>query len=150
MSNKSVFKYDIAILRLLAIGVVVFFHAYGMTYANHLPEAIALMYRDKYEWFNQSYPINIAMPMFVVISGYLFGSRVYRNKFSSFWQMAWNKFKRVMIPYFLFTTIFMFATNAVNWSALYIGHYWHLWFLPMLFWCFIVSYLLRKVIGGVN
>lgn len=35
---KSNLQLDIVILRLLAIIIVVFFHAYGMTYANHLPE----------------------------------------------------------------------------------------------------------------
>lgn len=38
---KSNLQLDIVILRLLAIIIVVFFHAYGMTYANHLPESVA-------------------------------------------------------------------------------------------------------------
>lgn len=149
---KSNLQLDIVILRLFSIIVVAFFHAYGMTYANHFPEAVSAIYRSKYEIFNQSYLINIAMPMFVVISGYLFGSQLCRGKYDSFWRMAWNKFKRLMIPFFVFTIIFMVTTKSVSCKPFYRWTYWHLWYLPMLFQCFITSYLLRKMIlrGGIG
>lgn len=148
--EKFKLQLDIVILRLFSIIVVVFFHAYGMTYANHFPETVSEMYRNKYEIFNQSYLINIAMPMFVVISGYLFGGQLSHGKYDSFWLMAWNKFKRLMIPYFVFTMLFMVTTNSVSYEPFYRWSYWHLWYLPMLFQCFIVSYLLRGIIlGGV-
>lgn len=54
-----------------------------------------------------------------------------------------------MLPFFVFTVIFMFATNDVSWEPFYQWTYWHLWFLPMLFWCFIITYFLRPfVLGG--
>lgn len=143
---KSNLQLDIVILRLLAIIIVVFFHAYGMTYACHLPEAVATIYRSKYELFNQSYLINIAMPMFVVISGYLFGRQLDRKKYDSFWIMAWHKFKRLMIPFFVFAILFMVTTNSLSYEPFYRWTYWHLWYLPMLFLCFIVSYLFKAII----
>lgn len=151
---KKNFRFDIAILRLIAITIVVFFHAYGMTYANHFPERIAAMYREKYELFNQSYLINIAMPLFTVISGFLFGGQLLKRKYQSLSNIVLDKGRRLLIPYFVFTVIFMFATNNVSLEPLYRWNYWHLWYLPMLFWCFIASFLLREIIysnkwGGV-
>lgn len=46
---KSNFRNDVALLRLLCIIVVVFFHAYGMTYANHLAPEVSNIYKSKYE-----------------------------------------------------------------------------------------------------
>lgn len=141
---KSNLQLDIVVLRLLAIIIVVFFHAYGMTYASHLPDSISVLYRSKYEIFNQSYLINIAMPMFVV--GYLFGKQIYIKKYDSFLIMAWHKFKRLMVPFFVFTILFMVTTNSLSFEPFYRWTYWHLWYLPMLFLCFIISYLLRSII----
>lgn len=75
---KKDFRYDIAILRLLCITTVVFFHAYGMTFV-HFSDTTNALYSDKYEMFNQTYLINIAMPMFIFISGFLFGGQLMRK-----------------------------------------------------------------------
>lgn len=143
---KKDFRYDIAVLRVLSIIIVVFFHAYGMCYANHFPEYIAQAYREKYEMFNQSYLINIAMPLFVVISGYLFGLQLSNNRFQSFWELIANKFKRLIIPFFVFSLIFMLTTESFSLSVFYTWSYAHLWFLPMLFWCFIISFFLKNIL----
>lgn len=47
---------------------------------------------------------------------------------------AWNQcvIVNVAMPMFVFVSILLY------------GNYWHLWFLPMLFWCFIVAYFLNK------
>lgn len=146
MGNKE-YRIDLAILRLLAIVIVVFFHAYGMTYAkDHLPEDVSAMYRDRYELFNSTYLINIAMPLFTAISGFIFGRQLINNKYGSFWALVLNKFKRLMIPYLVFSVFFMFATNNVSFDPFIKFGYWHLWYLPMLFWCFIICYLLKKIL----
>ena len=143
---KKDFRYDIAVLRLLSIIIVVFFHAYGMCYANHFPEYIAQSYRDKYEIFNQSYLINIAMPLFVVISGYLFGLQLSNNRFHSLQELIVNKFKRLIIPFFVFSILFMLTTGSFSLRVFYTWSYSHLWFLPMLFWCFIISFFLKDIL----
>lgn len=142
--SKPNFRYDIAILRLLAITIVVFFHGYGMTYAHHLSEATTTTYHTAYQWFNQFYPINIGMPLFVFISGFLFGgSRIANEKFSTFIK---NKASRILLPFFIFMVFFMLTTNSFAWNQFYKWTYWHLWFLPMLFWCFILCYFLNPLI----
>lgn len=144
--NQSNYRYDIAILRLLAITIVVFFHTYGMMYAKHFPDCIASIYSNIYADFNHNYLINIAMPLFVTISGYLFGKQLVLEKYSGLKHLTTNKFMRLMLPFFVFTVIFMVTTNSVSWKPFYQWTYSHLWFLPMLFWCFIICYLLKHVL----
>lgn len=78
---KKEYNYEIVIMRLISIVIVVFFHAYGMTYANQLPKDIAIIYKNQYELFNQSHLINIAMPLFTVISGYLLCGQLFKQRY---------------------------------------------------------------------
>ncbi len=143
--NCKGYRYDIALLRILCIVVVVFFHGYGMMYANHFPTDVAELYRQQYELINQYGLINWAMPMFVFISGFLFGRQLKRKPLSLV-KVIKDKFVRLMVPFFVFTIFFMLTTNSLSWEPFYRWTYWHLWFLPMLFWCFIVTYLIHPLI----
>lgn len=136
---------DISILRVLCILVVVFFHCYGMMYADaHFPNTVSV-YESLYFIPNQCIFINIAMPMFVVVSGYLFSYLLQLGKYPTWGNLLRKKGLRILLPYFLFGLLFMATTG--NWHPLQLlnGEYWHLWFLPMLFWCFIVGYGIHKV-----
>ena len=143
--NKD-YRHDLAMLRLLCITIVVFFHAYGMMYASHFSESTSMTYRVKYEFFNQTYLINIAMPMFIFISGFLFGGQLMKKQPVSFIKMVKSKFMRLMLPFFVFAILFMFTQNAASLKPFYQWTYSHLWFLPMLFWCFISTWFLRPLI----
>ena len=144
---KTSFKADIAILRLLAIIIVVAFHAYGMCYAEaHLPQPLPKVYQETYEWFNQYIPINVAMPLFVFVSGYLFGMQLHKGKYLSLWEVAKDKFLRLLVPYYFFVPIMMATYSGFLLGPYYTGNYWHLWFLPMLWWMFVVTFLLRAII----
>ena len=143
MQNKN-FLSDIVFLRAISIVFVVAFHAYGMMYAAaHFP-ALKDTYYQMYFTLNQCVFINIAMPMFVFVSGYLFAFLRQRGKYPNFVDLVKNKAKRVLLPYFVFGLIMMATTNNFHPLVLLYGSYWHLWFLPMLFWCFIVAYLIDK------
>ena len=143
---RPVYKSDIAILRLLAIVVVVSFHAYGMCYAEaHLPQPLPKVYQETYEWFNQYIPINVAIPLFVFVSGYLFGMQLFNGKYRSLWQVAKEKFLRLMVPYYFFVPIMMVTYSGFELEPFYTS-YWHLWFLPMLWWMFVVTFLVRDII----
>lgn len=137
-------QYDVAVIRALAITFVVAFHAYGMMYAEHFPK-LKDAYHSIYFLPNQCYFINIAMPMFVFISGYLFSYLLAKGKYPTFIGLVENKAKRILLPYFCFGLIMMATTNDFHPMALLHGGYWHLWFLPMIFWCFIVAYLQNRI-----
>lgn len=135
---------DISILRVFCILVVVFFHCYGMMYASaHFPETVSV-YKQWYFTLNQYVFINIAMPMFVFISGYLFEYLLQKGKYPTWGNLLQKKGVRILLPYFVFGLLFMATTN--NWHPLQLlRSYWHLWFLPMLFWCFILGFAIYRM-----
>lgn len=136
---------DVVIIRSFAIIFVVAFHAYGMMYASgHFPET-QKMYHDLYYNINQLI-FKFRMPLFIFISGYLYSHLVLdRGKYPNFKELIKNKFKRLIIPYWIFTFIIMITTNSFNIIKFTSGSYSHLWFITMLFWCFIITFLLNKV-----
>ena len=144
MEQKKERLQSIAMIRAFSITFVVAFHAYGMMYANHFPN-LKEIYDSTYYAINQFYLINIAMPMFVFVSGYLFAFLIARNKYPTFGYLVKNKVKRILLPYFLFGIVMMASTNKFHPLELLNGGYWHLWFLPMIFWCFLLTYLLHKL-----
>ena len=143
MPNKRL--DDIAILRVCCILVVVLFHCYGMMYASaHFPETVSV-YKQWYFTLNQCVFINIAMPLFVLISGYLFIFLLQLGKYPTWKNLLRKKGLRILLPYFVFGLFFMATTE--NWEPLQLlnGGYWHLWFLPMLFWCFILGFAIYRM-----
>ena len=70
------------------------------------PTDVAELYRQQYELINQYGLINLAMPMFVFISGFLFGRQLKRKPLSLV-KVIKDKFVRLMIPFFVFTIFFM-------------------------------------------
>jgi peptidoglycan/LPS O-acetylase OafA/YrhL len=136
---------DISILRVFCILVVVFFHCYGMMYAKaHFPETVSV-YEQLYFIPNQCIFINVAMPLFVLISGYLFSFLLQIGKYSTLSNLLQKKGVRILIPYFLFGLFFMATTGNFHPLRLLYGNYWHLWFCPMLFWCFIAGYAVYRI-----
>jgi fucose 4-O-acetylase-like acetyltransferase len=115
------------------------------------------------------FPLNIAdflgawiysfhMPAFMALSG-IVAYLTCEKHFDTFEGMFFNKFKRLMIPYFLCGLLWMIPlriialvytrenlTDAiVNFLSL-TGEDWHLWFLASLFFCFLMFYPLYKFI----
>ena len=52
----------------------------------HFPETVQ-MYHDAYFWFNQCVGINIAMPMFTLIAGFLFSYFYDKGKYNR-WRLS--------------------------------------------------------------
>lgn len=148
--RKQKFRVDIAILRLFAIIVVAGFHVYGMTFAEHLNAENRAIYKANYELITLCGGIRVAMPMFVLISGYLFAMQVVKGKYSGFSHVFMDKAKRILLPYFFFVILFELTYSGLSIHPFYTGSYWHLWFLPMLMWYFVITYLLRDLLLNRN
>ena len=133
--------YDVVVLRSLATVMVVAFHAYGLMYWDNFPD-MTERYKDLYYAINQ-YVLNFRMPLFVFISGFLFSFlEQEKNKYPTFVALFKNKFKRLIIPYFVFTAIYMLTTGMeFSFKILISGWLAHLWFIPTLFWCFMFTRL---------
>ncbi len=149
--NKPQKRLDIAVMRLFCIAVVVFFHAYGMMYATgHFDADVYTKYEQMYKAFNQGPVINLAMAIFTFIAGFLFGRQLLGKRYSLTREgcaaVFSGKGMRVLLPFFVFTIIFMFTTNSASWAPFYQWTYSHLWYLPMLFWCFVFTWILQNIV----
>lgn len=140
----------ISILRSFSILVVVFFHVYQYMYVPaHFPETVQ-MYHDTYFWINQCVGINVAMPMFTLIAGFLFSYLFDKGKYQDFVPLIKKKAMRLLLPFFVFG-ILMMATTGVPFRPweLYTGGFVHLWYLSFLFWCFPLGWCIMKYIKSV-
>ena len=137
----------IALLRALAIIIVVAFHVNCFMYGGCFPESQEA-YKETYFWFNQCLIINIAMPMFTFISGFLFNYLYSKGgKYRKFVQFAKNKFRRLWLPLIVFGSIFLVTTGNHDFYSLLVScTYVHLWYLPVLFWCFIIAWLILRYV----
>lgn len=130
---------DVVVIRSLAIVMVVAFHAYHMMFVPaHFPASQAV-YHDMYYTLN-CLILQFRMPLFIMISGYLFSHLENdRGKYATFKGLLKNKFKRLIIPFYVFATVFMLSIHDFKWEPYYSWSYQHLWFITMLFWCFMLT-----------
>lgn len=91
--------------------------------------------------------VNLSLPTFVLISGYLF-SFTYKRKVQSFKNVLVDRFQRIIIPSIVFgipyILIFFKDLPFINKTLLLLNGAGHLWFLPMLFWNYLIGYFLKK------
>lgn len=139
---------EICFIRPVLIVLLIVFHSFA-PWANTWPPFEGIVYNDFYLWIAQ---ITYAcmLPMFVFISGYLFSyQRNELNRVKSIKTLAVSKFKRLIIPSIVFSFLYQLIFAPQNsvclliWNSL--NGYAHIWFLPMLFWCFILLYFLDKL-----
>lgn len=92
----------------------------------------------------------ISMPALIFISGYLFGHSWHRAKHQTLKEFLIKKFKRLIFPSIIFSGFyyFLFYDTTQSFSQIVysiVNGCGHLWFLPMLFWCFFFTFLLYKI-----
>lgn len=137
---------EIVIIRPILILSIVVGHAFAIySGAWEAPEHV--VHVSLYEKLNPLF-INFQLAAFVFVSGYLFGLKKNKVNETGF---VLQKFKRLIIPALLFGLVyyfcFVFDRNEFSLFSCIVkllGGIGHLWFLPMLFWCFVVIWLLRN------
>ena len=89
---------------------------------------------------------------FVFISGYIYSFQFFELKKNiSFTKLVKKKSKRLLLPYFIFGIIYVLLFESyeeslyVNICIRFLNGIGHLWFLPMLFWCFIGLWILTAI-----
>lgn len=91
----------------------------------------------------------IMLEMFTFVSGYLFASQI---KGYSLWSLVKKKFARLFIPALFWGCIYgvllrgLFITSGWQGISDLLTGVGHLWYLPMLFWCFIFAFLLIRLL----
>src|SRR5690606_23013343 len=137
---------EVDIIRPLAILLVVFTHCFAIytgSWTNPNPELVKEIFG--YKVFTD-FLSAFRMPAVVLIAGYTF-TYFQQRKPQGFKHIFKSKFKRLIIPSYIFGIFYIIAFRDIKLKSFIeltsgIGH---LWFLPMLFWCFLFGYFLVKI-----
>lgn len=140
---------EINLLRPIVIILLIIVHSFTM-YAGgwNKPEGIHDV--RAYFWISKL-SFSCMLEAFVFISGYLFAFQIHvLRKKCTFWGLLTSKFKRLIIPSIIFSilySLFFYTKQFHIIQYLYdiVNGLGHMWFLPMLFWCFMFSYILMHI-----
>lgn len=140
-SRKKYFE-NIVILRIIFILLLVWTHAFAPWHGSWKIIDSQVLAPDYFEWAGMI-AYYIFMPGFLFISGYLWRYSYVKSKQTlSISNYLYKKFKRLIIPCIILGAVYYCLFNDV--SAPFITIVYsivsgcgHLWFLPMLFWCFV-------------
>ena len=150
MKTQTSFLYDVVIIRPILIILLVFYHAFAI-YSGAW-EPICGFPEVKAYWWLDKLSYAFMLETFVFVSGYVFGYQV-RTKGESKLDarnLFLVKFKRLLIPSMVFSLLYIIllmdirqpitktAYDVINGTA-------HMWFLPMLFWCFAGIWVIEKL-----
>ena len=142
---------EISFIRPILIILLVVYHAF-IIYSGGWREPVGFV-PNKIYWWIASIAYSFMLEMFVFISGYVWSYSIfYRSKVQSLLSLVYSKVKRLILPSVLFSTIYLFLLTDFEKcsfiSILYqiIKGVGHMWFLPMLFWCFVFGALLNKLV----
>ena len=141
---------NITIIRPVLVVLLVFYHSFaiyggGWQPIEGFPVVIAYWWLDKLSYA-------FMLETFVFVSGYVFGYQV-RIKGEIKLEakdLLFGKFKRLMIPSMVFSFLYILLLKDITQpikKTFYdlVNGVGHLWFLPMLFWCFIAVWLIEKL-----
>lgn len=141
---------NVVVIRNILIVLLVFYHAFAIysgawTPIEGFPEVPVYWWLDKLSYA-------FMLELFVFVSGYVFGYQV-RVKGESKLQakdLFWGKFKRLMIPCMVFNLLYILLLGDITQpvqKTLYglFNGVGHMWFLPMLFWCFVGVWIIEKL-----
>jgi peptidoglycan/LPS O-acetylase OafA/YrhL len=109
-------------------------------------------------WTRELNPLNsYAVPVFIAISLFLFSTQVISKGQTNFGEMATTRFKRLMIPFFLWTLIylgirvfkakFIHEPLDIDWVQMFVfkGSSYQLWYLPNLFYLMLLFFGFLKI-----
>lgn len=145
------FLYEVVPIRLILIVMLVFYHAFAIFSGAWMP--IDCYPKIKIYALIDKLSYACLLETFVFISGYILGYQV-RIRGVSYIQnlrtFVTNKFRRLMIPSIIFSVIYLLCFGNIKKSVIVVAYeilcgVGHMWFLPMLFWCFILIAFVEKI-----
>lgn len=137
---------EILIMRPVIIVMLVLYHSFA--FYNGSWDNPGVSPNDTYEWISH-YSYACLLEAFTFVSGYVWYHQIQKKR--SFINTVKNKFKRLILPALFWGCIYylLFSypdshsmVQMVKRTIIGIGH---LWYLPMLFWIFILSYFIEQI-----
>lgn len=148
MENKSkALLREVVILRPICIFLLILYHSF-IIYTGGWKAPVGFFPVESYRWIAElSY--SFMLQLFVLLSGYIFGYQLYDLKREfTIKGLILSKFNRLLVPSLFFGIVYFFMfyeyTDLKSFLLKVLSGVGHMWFLPMLFWCFIVGYGLYK------
>ena len=140
---------DVCIIRIILIFLLIIYHSlcpYTSDFWDN-PQGYDI---PVYIWIGRT-SYSFMLETFVFISGLILGYQVLMKGSSilKFDKIVKSKIKRLLIPSLIFSTIYYLIFLDLSSSPIFIIEsiakgVGHMWFLPMLFMCFIAMYILTK------
>lgn len=147
-STKRIHLDEVTLMRCILALLIVFMHSF--TCYNHSWRApVGFVDVPLYKWLSRT-SFAFTLEAFVFISGYLFAfQRITLRRLESGKNLIVNKLKRLILPSIIFSVIYfsLFYEYKGIGNLIYciISGCGHMWYLPMLFWCFIGGWLLEQI-----
>ena len=138
---------EIEYLRPILFILLFFVHTFTIYTESSWKLPNGIEYIETYDWILRvSY--SCMLELFTFISGYVY-YYVSLRKTQSFKELIISKTRRLIFPSIIFSFLYYILFNdnhPINWELGYdllfgIGH---LWYLPMLYICFLISYFIKN------
>lgn len=153
MENKQSRLFYIDVLRVVCVFLLVADHAFA-PYSNVWPALEGTESIPAYWWIGR-FCCSFMLPLWFFISGYLWGvQEEKKGGANTLRKLVKNKAKRLLLPCYVFGLLSVLCTGNIETLLSAKGLFTflsgvdHLWFLPVLFWIFLMSWALNR--SGIN
>ena len=139
---------EVTLMRCVLALLIVFMHSFTC-YNGGWPEPEGFVDVPVYKWMSR-FSFAFTLQAFVFVSGYLFAfQRITLKRAESVIVLIINKLKLLILPSVIFSVLYFvlfFEYKGLgNFVYSIISGCGHMWYLPMLFWCFIGGYVLDRI-----
>ena len=147
MGTNKVWLNEASFMRPILLVLLVSYHSFA-PWVGSWPMMQGIHEFELYKWIGL---LSRAFRLegFIFISGYIFTFQILsRNKYHSLYSLIKSKIKRLYIPSIIFSILYFLCflqfRGLDNFILSIVGGSAHLWYLPCLFWCFIIQYVFLK------
>lgn len=133
-------------MRVILITALIIYHSFCM-YSGVWNVNFEVPENQIYYWISRV-SVSCLLEGFVFLAGFLFYHKMSNELKKSFRDFIIKKFKHLILPCWFFGVIYvlLLKPSPITYRLVYdiLSGYDHLWFLPMLFWCYCFAYLIHK------
>lgn len=146
--EKRIRLNEVTLMRTILALLIVFMHSFTC-YDGSWSQPLGYVDIPLYKWLSRT-SFAFTLEAFVFISGYLFAfQRISLKRIDGGTKLILNKFKRLILPSIIFSILYFMLfceyKGFVDMVYSIINGCGHMWYLPMLFWCFIGGWLLEQI-----
>lgn len=145
--------YEISLMRPIILVFLVLYHSF-IIYNSQWTPPLGFEDCSLYKWIAR-FSYSFLLEAFVFISGYLwyYQTKEQQRNFT-IKDVIYNKFKRLLLPSIIFSSLYiiLFPNEIPHASPSFFLYLYfiifgagHMWFLPMLFWCFVIQWIVDRL-----